>query len=219
MNPNEAKLIADMISRPRLAPYLVAASGDLVVALRLYAWNTEASGAFSGALQYFEVMLRNVMDDRLATHHGQREWWCAPRLTLNGRAYDEITKANRGVSCTADDVVAALSLGFWVSLLSSGSNYHSRLWWPALQYAFPGYSARTPAVLHQKVDHLRRLRNRVAHCEPIHHRHLAKDFESLLEVIRLISPEAAACLQRLSRIPEVLGRRAGVLDGGLSPRF
>ncbi|MEV7007342.1 hypothetical protein [Streptosporangium sp. NPDC051022] len=86
MNANEAKRIADVISRPRLGPYSAASGGDLGATLRLYVWNLEVSCAFAGALQYLEVVLRNAVDDRLATQHGRRDWWDEPRLSLDDYA-------------------------------------------------------------------------------------------------------------------------------------
>jgi hypothetical protein len=87
-----------------------------------------------------------------------------------------VKAARRGGRSTADDIVAELPFGVWVSLLSRRNDYYTQLWWPALRHEFSGYSAQTPAILHNDLDHLCRLRNRVAHCEPIHHRRLHKDF-------------------------------------------
>ncbi|WP_147268739.1 hypothetical protein [Sphaerisporangium album] len=213
----------DLISRPRMAPYLLAANGDREAALRLYAWNLEISCAFAGALQYLEVVLRNAMDSRLASHHGRRDWWNVPRLTLATYARGAIDKAEtagrRRATFTPDDVMTELPFGFWVSLLSRRSDYYTQLWWPALRHEFPGYPHHRPAALHNDLDHLCRLRNRVAHCEPVHHRHLVKDFQNLLNVLACISTEAARCLRRFSRIPEVMARKGRVLDGTSSPRF
>ncbi|WP_433368336.1 hypothetical protein [Streptosporangium sp. CA-115845] len=223
MNRDEAKRIADLLSPARLGPYLAASGGDLEVGLRLYAWNLEAGCAFSGALQFLEVVLRNAMDSRLAAHYRRRDWWNEPSLVLADYARRAVDKAESAVrqrgQFVADDIVTELSFGVWVSLLSRRSNYYTQLWWPALRHEFSGYSAQAPAALHNDLSHLCQLRNRVAHCEPIHHRHLTKDFESLLGVLEAISPEAAMCLKRFSRIPEVLDRKAGVLDGSLLPRI
>ncbi|MEU7829118.1 hypothetical protein [Nonomuraea sp. NPDC049129] len=150
MNPIENKIIADAISPARLAPYLRACGGDLEVALRLYTWNKEIVGAFSGSLSELEVVLRNAMDRRLTSHFGGRDWWASPRIRLAPHARDKITAVampKAGAIPTADDVVAGLTFGFWESLLGRKHNYESHLWWPALRDAFPGYSGvRGPQV-------------------------------------------------------------------------
>ncbi|MEU8146170.1 hypothetical protein [Nonomuraea sp. NPDC048901] len=221
MNPIENKIIADAISPARLAPYLRACGGDLEVALRLYTWNKEIVGAFSGSLSELEVVLRNAMDRRLTSHFGGRDWWASPRIRLAPHARDKITAVampKAGAIPTADDVVAGLTFGFWESLLGRKHNYESHLWWPALRDAFPGYSGvRGP--LHADVYNLRLFRNRISHCEPIHGRHLEQDNRTLLKILDYISPEAARCVARFSRVQEVLDRRASVLDGSLTPRF
>ncbi|XVQ84871.1 hypothetical protein ACQP2K_39645 [Microbispora siamensis] len=222
MRPEEAKVIADVLSDARLAPYREACGGDLMRALRLYAWNKEVSGAFFGPVQEFEVVLRNAMDRRLSAHFGRRDWWSSPRIRLSDRSRRKITNASTpSDGCplpTPDDIVSRLTLGFWESLLGRTSNYESHLWWPALQWAFPRYSG-SRGLLHQDVYHLCRLRNRIAHCEPIHARRLEKDNETLFKVLGYISPEAAECIERFSRIREALDRKEGVLGGALPPRF
>jgi len=118
----------------------------------------------------------------------------------------------------ADQLVAELNLGFWVSLLGRGSNYETRLWRPALRWAFPGYSG-TRQVLHRELDHLRTFRNRIAHYEAIYHRHLEADHQSVLRVIGHISPDVATWVAHNDRVTEVLARRVGVCRGVLPTRF
>ncbi|XVQ83855.1 hypothetical protein ACQP2K_34245 [Microbispora siamensis] len=105
-------------------------------------------------------------------------------------------------------MVAELSFGFWVGLLGRGGHnrYEMRLWWPALRYAFPGYNGPRRA-LHQDLDHLRTLRNRIAHHEPVFRRHLAADAATVERVVRYICPVTAEWLREHSRLEEVLRAR------------
>ncbi|GIH69232.1 hypothetical protein [Sphaerimonospora thailandensis] len=222
MNQDEAKLICEILSQERFAPYLSACGGDPSTALRLYAWNTEISGALLGPFQGFEVVLRNALDRELRSHFGRVDWWNSASIRLTPHAVDKIQEAarpsRRRPAPTPGDVVSSLSLGFWESLLAASNNYETHLWRPALRRAFPGYSGlRGP--LHDDVYNLRALRNRIAHCEPIHARHLAADYQTLLRVLGYVSPEAARCIDRFSRMKEVLDRKSGVLDGTLPPRI
>ncbi|GAA0435305.1 hypothetical protein Acor_75600 [Acrocarpospora corrugata] len=93
-----------------------------------------------------------------------------------------------------------------------------RLWRPALHRAFPGYRGPRRA-LHQDLYHLRKLRNRIAHYEPIHHRHLIADHATILTVLGHISPEAASWVRENDRVPEALVRRTDVCAALLPTRF
>jgi hypothetical protein len=88
-----------------------------------------------------------------------------------------------------DDVVAGLSFGFWVSLLSQSNDV--TLWRSALHRAFrPGY--RGPrGVLHGHFEHMRRFRNRIMHHEPIRHRSLESDRNRIYELVGYLSPAMA----------------------------
>src|ERR1700721_1161807 len=101
---------------------------------------------------------------------------------------------------SADDVVAGLSFGFWVSLLSR--TYDRYLWVPALHKAFPHYSG-SRRELFDNFDAMRRLRNRVMHHEPIHHRHLEADHAKIYRLVGYITPDAVVWLQRFDRVPAV----------------
>lgn len=100
-------------------------------------------------------------------------------------------------------VVAELALGFWWSLL--GDEYNRRLWQPCLQYAFDGSVRRRQ--LHLALDELRRLRNRIAHHEPIHTRDLEADYAILLDTSGRVSPRLRAQIETTSRVQAVLAQR------------
>lgn len=121
----------------------------------------------------------------------------------------------KGNKCEASDVVAALSFGFWVSLLGLGkrlvtggkANYQMTLWLPALRMAFPLRDRLTRKQAYIPLYHLRAFRNRIAHHEPIFQRDLASDYKSILEVTGWISPATAAWIEHHSRVPELLALR------------
>jgi hypothetical protein len=102
-------------------------------------------------------------------------------------------------------VVAELMLGFWWSLLSD--EYNRRLWQPCLQFSFDGPVRRTR--LHAELDELRRLRNRIAHHEPIHRRDLVADLHRVPDASGRISPRLRARIELVSRVPAVLSGRPG----------
>lgn len=114
--------------------------GDAVAAMELYAFNSEVAAAFVHPLHHVEVALRNRMHGRLAVLFGSDAWWDSAPLSDAGRRMLVTAKADlrtrREQRHLPDDMVAALSLGFWVSLL--GGRYHRSLWIAALHEVFPG---------------------------------------------------------------------------------
>lgn len=204
-------------SPERMSTYLVAAGGAGDAALRLYAWNTAVSAAFYASLQGLEVALRNSMHDRLASRYGA-EWYDNEDAGIDMRGVARIESAKddlrrNGRAAEPSRMVAALSFGFWISLLGHGgrvddsgrkANYEMTLWRPALRGAFPCREALTRRQAHSPLDHLRVLRNRIAHHEPIFRRHLSRDHERILEVTGWISPGAREWIESHSRTPELL---------------
>src|SRR5262249_52502470 len=210
------------LSMPRFLPYLRAASGDLDVAMRLYWWNVEVSGAFYGPLHCLELGLRNALHEQLKARYVRAGWWgVAPLGTASARMVAEATaKLLRRGACrvTADDVVARLPFGFWVGLLSRGTNYDRVFWVPALHKAFPGYSGAR-AELHDALLATVYLRNRIMHHEPIHHRDLGADHRTIYRILSYLSPDIAVVGGTLDRVPGVLACRADVCNGDHPARF
>ncbi len=179
-----------LLNADRLATYLRARRGNHDEALRLYAWNIEAASAFWGSFNVLEVALRNVIHSELSTLAGQDDWWNT-QIGLHQferhRVTDAITAARRakGTAVVPGHVVAELSFGFWTGLLAN--RYHQRLWVPALHAAFP-HLICPRRELHRKQESLRKLRNRIAHHEPVFARNLTADHDRLLDVLGAISP-------------------------------
>ena len=204
-------------SSERLSTYLKAARGDRAKALHLYTWNTATSAAFYGPLQGLEVALRNAMHRRLAECYGL-DWYDNPATGLDtaclARLADAKTEAARtGQIPGPPRIVAALSFGFWISLLGPGgrivptgrkANYEMTLWRPALRRAFPHRSPLTRKQAHRPLDSLRKLRNRIAHHEPIFARDLLEDHQRILEVTGWISPGVRTWIESHSRVAALL---------------
>jgi hypothetical protein len=155
--------------------------------------------------------LRNALHQQLSLHLGRDDWWEGP-ISLAPEAADMVAaaryQASRRTGSTPGHVEAALPFGFWVGLLSAGgsADYETRLWRPALRLAFPNYRGpRRP--LHQRLVNMRLLRNRIAHHEPIHYRHLAADYERMLTILGWISAGFAAWVAVRSRVPALLATK------------
>lgn len=198
-------------SEPRLAPYLQAAKGDAPRAAALYWWNIKVSQAFYLPLGRLEVAVRNALHSELRARYERADWWFAAPLTENSsRLVEQAWSkcARRGCSKpSADDVVAQLSFGFWVALISKA--YDRGLWVPTLHKAFPNYSGRRDQ-LHRSLDTMRLLRNRIGHQEPIHHRDLAADHAKIYRLLDCLSSELSAGVRLRDEVPAVLAGRPEV---------
>lgn len=220
--PVPVGMLFRLLSTERMATYAAECAEDMEQALRLYAWNTAVSAALWGSFNILEVTLRNAVDRQLAELAGRTDWWRGENLLRDQEsriAQDAVRAAKRthsDLEIQPGHTVAELTLGFWVGLLAN--RYHQRLWVPALHRAFP-YWHETRRELHRRLESLRKLRNRVAHHEPIFARKLVVDHDQLLEVLEGIAPEAAAWVRQNSRVPDVLSRRAQIIAGADSTTF
>ncbi len=210
-----------LLNADRLATYLRACHGDPDEALRLYAWNVGVASAFWGSFNVLEVALRNTIHAELSLLAGQEDWWNA-QIGLHQfeqhRVTDAIGAAQRakGTAVVPGHVVAELSFGFWTGLLAN--RYHQRLWVPALHSAFP-HLVGPRRELHRKQESLRKLRNRIAHHEPIFARSLTADHSQLLDILGAISPVAVDWVTQNSRVPQTISRRDDVVTGTQSTTF
>ena len=112
---------------------------------------------------------------------------------MQSDTYDWIQSAIKQVSFAGASngaIVAELSLGFWVSLVAQ--RYAETLWKKCLFRAFTcnGRHMNRKHV-HQRLNALRRFRNRVAHHEPIIFNDLANTHAELIEAISWMCPITA----------------------------
>lgn len=214
----EATLSAD-----RFATYLTASNADREAAARLYTWNTAISAAFYGPLQALEIAVRNSMHRQLSKAYGV-DWYDKPAAGLNHGANGKIAQARSelqrdGYPLDPPHIIASLSFGFWVSLLGRGghldrartrrASYEMTLWRPALRGAFPHAASLNRATAHTPLDYLRTFRNRIAHHEPIFHRHLEQDYQNILTVMSWICPHKRSWMEAHCRVREVLALPSG----------
>lgn len=210
--PNGLHEIEAALLSGRSDAYLVAAGDDPEKAIRLHMWNVSVSAAFYELLPMLEIPLRSAMHGQLAKRYGPA-WY--DNVDLDKGALDRLAHAKSKLALSGDGnarVVAALSFGFWVSLLGPGgrlpagrnANYEMTLWRPALRRAFPCREKLTRKQAHSLLNDLRILRNRIAHHEPIFSRDLAKDHKRILDAIGWMSPKTAALAERRSRVIDLL---------------
>lgn len=177
-------------------------------------WETAVAKAMYELLRNLENVLRTAISTHLATHYGRDDWWDSPRLRLTYGTREKIDAAERklvdaGVLPTAEAIQREVPLGFWVSLLGRGMDYETQLWRP-MTGAFPGYRDRRQG-LYMRMNHLRLLRNKVAHQDRIGGRRLVDDRRSVLTVIGYVSEAAARRVDAAdTALPVLLTSRPGI---------
>jgi hypothetical protein len=215
LDARDISAISMALSAPRLGRYIAASYRNRRLALALYRWNAEASGALMVPLSLCEVVLRNAITEAIESVYGRR-WFAAgggferslprPRTGYNPR--DDLARARAGHS-TAGKVVPELKFMFWVSMLTS--RHDDRLWTPSIKTVFSNLTADwTPArsrrLLHDQVESVRVLRNRIAHHEPIFERDVVADYRRFRTIVSWRSSEVAAWMDA---IESVTGLAAG----------
>ena len=203
-SPATVQALRRSISPQRVATYLKLASGDRHQAFQLYTRNAAVGASFHGPLQAVEITLRNGVHNAMAAAHGT-SWFDGP--LLKGPEQEAVGKATKALRRerkprTPGDMVAALNFGFWVALFKK--TYDATLWRTVLYRSFEPVPPRSD--LHQQLDRLRTLRNRIVHHEPILQRDLHADHDGILWVLRMLSPETAAWVEHHSRVREELAR-------------
>ena len=176
-------------------------------------WLSVAAGsALCPVLHYLEVALRNSVYNAVATEHvgcvGEHVnecWLDLPTATtilrnqspINDYARVQNAKAEiiqNGHSVSAGRLIAELQFGFWSGLFSThygnAPGGRQRLWPRLLPLAFPHmpHNDRTRENVADRLQHIRKLRNRVFHHEPLWQRKLGKDMALILETIGWIDP-------------------------------
>lgn len=216
-SPHQITALEAVLSTPRFAKYLAATGGDRHRAMQLYCWNAEISAAFFLTLQFCELAVRNGAVEALeiefgTSWHTNRGFYNTLPILRGGKGYQprEDVKQLGTRLATPGKVVAELKFAFWQYLFVKGQD--ARLWAPHFSNSFPGYdktlSVKTArAVMHKDIEHIRRLRNRIAHHEPIFYRNLADDFAKVRKLIEWRSPEAALWLDSVENVTQLIAHK------------
>lgn len=206
------------LSNERLDKYKRDGDRTDAEALGRYFFNIAVCEALYPSLQGLEVALRNSLDAAITDRYGER-WLTPTSVCLTRWDQDYVVAAEdrlaeqKGDEWGHPDLVAAMSFGFWVGLLSknydASTHYHKGAFWPhLLKAAFPHIPKhkRDRANIEGFLTKTRRLRNRVFHHEPVwHYRDLVEQHDAIIEATGWMCPELAQAVSLFDRFPEVYG--------------
>ena len=180
------------LSKSRITRYMNECNGDFTSAMRLYHWNSKISESLYIPLQMWEVSLRNRLNGFLIWKYNQK-WPYNERLrrNLTRNDYRRLTESierqsqERRLSpnnVPVDPIVADLSAGFWVSLLSTSYDVPF-VWRYNIQRLFPNEPRIERRDASNLCGSLLDIRNRIAHHEPVYHFDLANNWQNLTRIL------------------------------------
>lgn len=197
----------------RIDRYLPAAGGSKHDAFSLYLWNCALCEAFYLPLHFAEIAVRNTIHNRLTDRLGEQ--WFDQQLLKNiigDRQFRDLEDAVRdersrhGLLMNRHHLVASLSFGFWQHLLT---NRFNRLLWPrGMNDAFPNLpNAMARGDVHDRVEIIRKWRNRIAHHKAIFDQGPTRKFQETVQLIRWVSHDVADWVTEAAHVSEAIALR------------
>ena len=202
------------LSSARFSSYR-AATDSADKAQELYLWNAEVSAALLVPLHICEVVMRNAIAEALAHIYGSGWPWSEglkQSLPDNPRSFrprkeleDKASRFN-----ATGKIISDLNFIFWQRLLTRP--FEHRLWASQLFAVFPNLSIKKSVGehrvnLYEKVASVRKLRNRVAHYEPIFTRDIASDLDTICDLIARRSSEMEKWLRKNEKVTPLLANK------------
>ena len=171
----------DIFSANRMQKYVTACGSDTKQAMTLYRYNLKLSQEMFTLVSCFEVALRNRIDKQMTAHRGSD--WLRNSILPNGclyydhrveqtrknieKAYNELMRNN---TYSHPKLLAEMEFGVWKYMFS---NVVYALMGQVLLRIFPNKPTSSRqhrydnSYVFQELDYINKLRNRIAHHEPI----------------------------------------------------
>lgn len=202
--------IKKALSHSRMATYeKYAAQGK---ALELYCWNLCASSAILECIAVCEVVIRNAVSEALIKAYGENWYW---NKTFVASLQHKARTALEKVTTKFDDidrVIPELPFFFWQSLFTT--RFDNKIWNDHLQTVLPNViqDKRIRGEIFNDLERIRKLRNRIAHHEPIFQRNLKLDYDLIIKLICYRCADTAAWVQNWQSVDLVLKQKTDDLD-------
>ncbi|HHL2559765.1 TPA: Abi family protein [Yersinia enterocolitica] len=188
--------IIESISGTRIATYeRCFETTDISESLGMYIWNKRVCAELLPVLQILEVSLRNTLCSGYESLFRERLKQQGKNITEINAAFDSMWLKNfydsatdsqyketksaiasavnklekRGIELTADNLIPELTFGVWSHLCQShniSDDQSLKLWPDLLYHAFPGRKMKHSQLINI-LRSVNRLRNRIAHHEPV----------------------------------------------------
>ena len=222
--PSTINTVKSMLSAARMGTYerVLDEAGNpisLAMALELYAWNAQVSAAFLTPLHICEVVTRNAVAEVLEKQYGNRWPWShgfeqSRPVSQRGYCLTADLQSARRRGQTTGKVIPELKFVFWQKMFTARNDV--RLWNPYLMQAFPnlpqGQSvSQSRHLIYNDLEHIRILRNRIAHHEPIFSRNLLDDFQKITDLIGIRCAVTAQWMSMNQQVLALIAARPDLL--------
>jgi len=215
-----AQFVTDLhlpLSKVRLETYRPQNGSDLEM-LTNYFWNIDLAEALVPSLHAVELALRNSLHIAMTAEYGTEMWFYHPGLLEGGQLVDfarALINVSRKGTASPGRIVASLTFGFWVSMLTSP--YEQRLWalrhYALLRTVFP-YAPGSRKDIADRFVMIKTLRNRAFHFEPIwNDPDLLVKHGQIHEAIAWISPTLHTAINAVDNFPAAFNGRSQVQAG------
>jgi hypothetical protein len=225
-------------SKARVERYLIATNHSISKAVELYKANLIISQKFHPLLGVFEVVLRNRLNDVLASYFTDPDWIINQKvgfmsdpsltfidkrtrqLTTNDFLKKEIAKTEKRLQktrteITSNKIVSEQTIGFWTDLFEV---HHYRLLKgkpiTIFNYLPSGHGRKE---LKAELDKVRRFRNRINHNEPVCFNGFDIDFtlpldvyNSIISLLTWIDPEIIKFISDLDEVKEAIEKTKSI---------
>ena len=185
------KIIKNSLSSIRLSRYLQK-TGNTSDALKLYLWNSEISGALLPILSLCEVTLRNSIDVALTNIYGEN--WAynevfrlsLPDTKKGFNSRQEIINLSKKHKNSPNQIITEAKFIFWQTLFTK--RHDERIWNTQLSKCFPNMELLSSipegrTEIYQTIEKIRKLRNRIAHHEPIFYLNIHEKYNLICRLI------------------------------------
>ncbi len=210
--------VTNIISSSRISTYENATGGkkpESLAALNMYAWNADVSGALLIPLHICEVAIRNAVAEAIENVYGELWPWSVgferslpnPSRVFSPKRDLINTRENQP---TTGKVIPELKFAFWQSIFTS--RHDQRFWNLYLTELFPNMDTSKSTkdrrkLIYDELEQIRRLRNRIAHHEPIFTRNLSDDYQKILSLVSYRCTTTATWLDEHQRATEIIAKK------------
>jgi len=213
--PNAAQLTAILraVHDDRIDRFLPAASGSREDAFRLYLWNCALCEAFYLPLHFAEIAVRNAIHEHLIDRYGEQ--WFENRAiigNLEPKRQEEFSqllaegRQRHKENLTCHHLVSELSFGFWQHLLTK--RFGRVVWAPGIKSAFPNLpNAMERQDVYDRIEIVRKWRNRIAHHKPIFDRGPSAKYQEILELMHWVCHDVANWVTTASNVTVAIQMR------------
>ena len=225
---NEYEIFEKYLSAPRIERYLIAAKSNKQSCINLYKSNLSISKAFHPVLGLFEVILRNKISHVLSRHFNDEDWIINQqsgfmidssldyindrgfKIETNRFIYNSVKTAEqkllkRSIPINSNRLIAEQSMSFWTELFEK--KYYKILKGRPIQIFEKLPKDISRVDISNRLNKIRRFRNRINHNEPICFEGLnialtipIETIEAINTLLMWINPETLKLLEEFNDV-------------------